>query len=112
MLAEPQADEGRRRRGAQPGAAPLREGLACQVAEVEIKALRRCRPKPYTQGELVKSMKGIARFVTDPRLKQKLKDTTGIGTEATRANIISVLIARGYIVKKGAPFAHRMRRSR
>ena len=58
-------------------------------------------PKPYTQGELVKSMKGVARFVTDPRLKQKLKDTTGIGTEATRANIISVLIARGYIVKKG-----------
>jgi DNA topoisomerase-3 len=39
--------------------------------------------------------------VTDPRLKQKLKDTTGIGTEATRANIISGLIARGYLVKKG-----------
>jgi DNA topoisomerase-3 len=58
-------------------------------------------PKPYTQGELVKAMKGVARFVTDPRLKQKLKDTTGIGTEATRANIISGLIARGYIVKKG-----------
>jgi hypothetical protein len=37
----------------------------------------------------------------DPRLKQKLKDTVGIGTEATRANIISGLIARGYIVKKG-----------
>ncbi|WP_177339306.1 DNA topoisomerase, partial [Pseudomonas sp. NBRC 111135] len=47
------------------------------------------------------AMKGVARFVTDPRLKQKLKDTTGIGTEATRANIISGLIARGYIVKKG-----------
>jgi DNA topoisomerase-3 len=79
----------------------LRDGLACQVAEVEIKALKTMPPKPYTQGELVKSMKGVARFVTDPRLKQKLKDTTGIGTEATRANIISGLIARGYLVKKG-----------
>ena len=79
----------------------LRDGMACQVAGADIKALKTMPPKPYTQGELVKSMKGVARFVTDPRLKQKLKDTTGIGTEATRANIISVLIARGYIVKKG-----------
>lgn len=79
----------------------LREGMACPVAEAEIKALKTMAPKPYTQGELVKSMKGVARFVTDPRLKQKLKDTVGIGTEATRANIISGLIARGYLVKKG-----------
>ncbi len=79
----------------------LREGMACQVAEAEIKALKTMPPKPYTQGELVKSMKGVAKLVTDPRLKQKLKDTVGIGTEATRANIISGLIARGYIVKKG-----------
>ncbi|CDM53698.1 DNA topoisomerase III [Pseudomonas aeruginosa WS394] len=79
----------------------LREAMACQIAGADIKALKTMPPKPYTQGELVKAMKGVARFVTDPRLKQKLKDTTGIGTEATRANIISGLITRGYIVKKG-----------
>ena len=79
----------------------LREAMACQIAGADIKALKTMPPKPYTQGELVKAMKGVARFVTDPRLKQKLKNTTGIGTEATRANIISGLIARGYIVKKG-----------
>ncbi|MFG8982379.1 DNA topoisomerase III [Pseudomonas aeruginosa] len=101
VLAEPQADEDGDDAARSQVLPPLREGLACQVAEVEVKALKTMPPKPYTQGELVKSMKGIARFVTDPRLKQKLKDTTGIGTEATRANIISVLIARGYIVKKG-----------
>ena len=101
VLVEPQADEDGDAAARSQVLPPLREGLACQVAEVEIKALKTMPPKPYTQGELVKSMKGIARFVTDPRLKQKLKDTTGIGTEATRANIISVLIARGYIVKKG-----------
>ncbi|MEV8581648.1 DNA topoisomerase III [Pseudomonas aeruginosa] len=80
---------------------PLSEGLTCQVIDVETKALKTLPPKPYTQGELVKSMKGVARFVTDPRLKQKLNDTTGIGTEATRANVISGLIARGYLMKKG-----------
>lgn len=46
-------------------------------------------------------MKGVAKLVTDPRLKQKLKETTGIGTEATRAGIISSLLSRGYLVKKG-----------
>ena len=99
--AEPQADEdgdGAARSQVLPA---LRDGMACQIAGADIKALKTMPPKPYTQGELIKAMKGVARFVTDPRLKQKLKDTTGIGTEATRANIISGLIARGYIVKKG-----------
>jgi len=101
VLAEPQADEEGDAAARSQVLPALSEGLACQVTEAEIKALKTMPPKPYTQGELVKSMKGVARFVTDPRLKQKLKDTTGIGTEATRANIISGLIARGYIVKKG-----------
>jgi len=79
----------------------LHEGMTCQVADVDLKSLKTQPPKPYTQGELVKAMKGVARFVTDPRLRQKLKDTTGIGTEATRANIISGLLARGYLQKQG-----------
>ena len=79
----------------------LKAGDACQVGQVELKALKTLPPKPYTQGELVKAMKGVAKLVTDPLLKQKLKDTTGIGTEATRANIISGLLARGYLLKKG-----------
>lgn len=105
VLVEPEREVGAGEDGDAPARSQvlpaLRESLACQVAEAEIKALKTMPPKPYTQGELVKAMKGVARFVTDPRLKQKLKDTTGIGTEATRANIISGLIARGYIVKKG-----------
>ncbi|HCF7233635.1 TPA: DNA topoisomerase III [Pseudomonas aeruginosa] len=101
VLAEPQADEDGEATARSQVLPALREGMACQVAEAEIKALKTMPPKPYTQGELVKSMKGVARFVTDPRLKQKLKDTTGIGTEATRANIITGLLTRGYLVKKG-----------
>ncbi len=80
---------------------PLSEGDACPVSEPELRALKTLPPKPYTQGDLIKAMKGIARWVTDPRLKQKLKDTTGIGTEATRAGIIQGLIARNYLIKQG-----------
>ena len=58
-------------------------------------------PKPFTEGDLIKAMKNVAKLVDDPRLRQKLKDTTGIGTEATRASIIQGLLDRGYLVKNG-----------
>ena len=80
---------------------PLASGSRCGVEQVELKALRTLPPKPYTQGELVKVMKGVAKLVDDPRLKQKLKETTGIGTEATRASTIKGLLDRGYLLKKG-----------
>ncbi|MDX3928905.1 MAG: DNA topoisomerase III [Shinella sp.] len=80
---------------------PLAKGVRCTIGDVELKALKTQPPKPYTQGELVKAMKGVAKLVTDPRLKQKLKETTGIGTEATRAGIITGLFDRGYLIKKG-----------
>jgi DNA topoisomerase-3 len=80
---------------------PLSQGSRCQIGEVELKALKTMPPRPYTQGELIKAMKGVAKLVSDPRLKQKLKETTGIGSEATRAGIISGLLGRGYLVKKG-----------
>ena len=101
VLAEPKAEDtdGEPQRGQVLPA--LREGLAFQVGQVDLQALKTLPPKPYTQGELVAAMKGVAKLVTDPRLKQKLKDTTGIGTEATRANVIGGLLARGYLVKKG-----------
>lgn len=79
----------------------LQANASCQVGNVELEALKTLPPKPYTQGELVKAMKGVAKLVTDPRLKQKLRETTGIGTEATRANIIKGLLERGYLLKKG-----------
>ncbi|MFV3091295.1 DNA topoisomerase III [Pseudomonas sp. GW6] len=79
----------------------LHEGLSCQVDHIDLKALKTQPPKPYTQGDLIKAMKGVAKLVTDPRLKQKLKETTGIGTEATRASIIKGLLERGYLLKKG-----------
>ncbi|CAB5670152.1 DNA topoisomerase 3 [Delftia tsuruhatensis] len=79
----------------------LHTGLTCQVLSVELKALETQPPKPFTQGELIKAMKGIAKHVSDPRLQQILQDTAGIGTEATRANIIGGLLMRGYLVQKG-----------
>ncbi|NER64749.1 DNA topoisomerase III [Pseudomonas sp. MAFF212427] len=79
----------------------LQHGQQCEVAGVNLKDLWTQPPKPFTEGDLIKAMKNVAKLVDDPRLKQKLKDTTGIGTEATRAGIIQGLLDRGYLVKQG-----------
>lgn len=79
----------------------LTEDDYCFIQKADCLSLKTKPPKQYTQGELLKAMKGVAKFVSDPRLKQKLKETTGIGTEATRASIIEGLIDRKYLLKKG-----------
>ncbi len=83
----------------------LHEGLDCTVANVQLKDLWTQPPKPFTEGDLIKAMKNVAKLVQDPLLKQKLKDTTGIGTEATRAGIIQGLLDRGYLSKNGKALA-------
>ncbi|MGO2449967.1 DNA topoisomerase III [Pseudomonas taetrolens] len=83
----------------------LREGLDCAIAGVQLKDLWTQPPKPFTEGDLIKAMKNVAKLVQDPQLKQKLKDTTGIGTEATRAGIIQGLLDRGYLSKNGKALA-------
>lgn len=89
-----------------PQALPaLTEGQDCAVTDVTLKDLWTQPPKPFTEGDLIKAMKNVAKLVADPRLKQKLKDTTGIGTEATRAGIIQGLLDRGYLTKVGKALA-------
>ncbi|TVT79723.1 DNA topoisomerase III [Pseudomonas sp. H3(2019)] len=83
----------------------LAEGRDYAVANVMLKDLWTQPPKPFTEGDLIKAMKNVAKLVEDPLLKQKLKDTTGIGTEATRAGIIQGLLDRGYLIKNGKALA-------
>lgn len=72
----------------------------CRVTQTEIKALQTKPPAHYTEGTLLDAMKNAARFVTDPRLKQRLRETEGLGTEATRAGLIQGLIDKGFLLKK------------
>ena len=58
-------------------------------------------PAHFTDATLLGAMTGIARYVNDPAIKKVLRDTDGIGTEATRAGIIELLFTREYLVRKG-----------
>lgn len=58
-------------------------------------------PKPFTDATLISAMTGIARFVNDQAIKKVLRETDGLGTEATRAGIIELLFKRQFIQRKG-----------
>ena len=58
-------------------------------------------PKAFNDATLLAAMTGIAAHVSDPELKKILKETDGLGTEATRAGIIELLFKRGYLRRQG-----------
>lgn len=73
------------------------EKLHCSKSEIEKK---KTKPLPrFTEGTLITAMKSIAKYLNDESLKKTLKEAAGIGTEATRANIIETLINRDYITR-------------
>jgi len=58
-------------------------------------------PKHFTEATLLQAMTGIARFVQDRELKKILRETDGLGTEATRAGIIETLMTRQLLTRSG-----------
>jgi len=80
---------------------PLEKGtvLTCQDGEIKDKMTE--PPKPFTEATLLQAMTGIARFVSDPSLKKILRDTDGLGTEATRAGILDILFKRQLLIRQG-----------
>ena len=68
---------------------------------VELIKKRTTPPPHFTEGTLIKAMKTIHRFVEDKAAQAKLRATSGLGTEATRAGILETLKKRGYLINKG-----------
>lgn len=59
------------------------------------------KPKPrFTESSLVKAMDNISSLYDDPEIKKHLKDG-GIGTPATRGNILTELFENGYFEYEG-----------
>lgn len=54
-------------------------------------------PPRFTPATLLKAMKEIHKYVKDKELKETLKECSGIGTEATRAEVIEIIQKRGYV---------------
>ena len=80
---------------------PVRKGDGVRFCggKVEEKATK--APPRFTPATLLQAMKEIYKYVKDESLKKKLKEVQGIGTEATRATIISELIERKFLSEEG-----------
>jgi DNA topoisomerase-3 len=58
-------------------------------------------PESFTDATLLSAMTGIARFVSDDKIRKVLRDTDGLGTDATRAGIIDLLFKRNFLLRQG-----------
>lgn len=70
-------------------------------SKIEHKEGKTTPPKHYTEGTLLTAMKNVGRDLEDEEHKEILKESEGIGTEATRANVIDTLKYQKYISIKG-----------
>src|SRR3979409_1151584 len=80
---------------------PLRNGETAQLQDPKIEAKETRPPPRYNEGTLIEAMQNAWRFVDDEVLRDRLKEAKGIGTPATRAEIIGGVKKRGCLIPKG-----------
>ncbi|WP_335868904.1 DNA topoisomerase III [Bacillus sp. 2205SS5-2] len=84
----------------------VEKGDSGKVSDVKVKESKTQPPKRYTEGQLITLMKTAGKHLENDELEKVLKKTEGLGTEATRAGIITMLQDRKYIsIKKNQVFA-------
>ncbi|HJW43603.1 MAG TPA: DNA topoisomerase 3 [Geothrix sp.] len=92
--AEEDADE-----EAEGGLPAVKKGEAVDVASLHPKEGKTTPPKRMSEGDLLAAMQGAGRELDDEALRGAMRDC-GLGTPATRANMIETLIKRAYIERK------------
>jgi DNA topoisomerase-3 len=79
----------------------LTQGQMLKSLQAEVLEKHSSPPKAYTDATLLAAMTGISAHVSDPQLRKILRDTDGLGTEATRAGITELLFSRGFLCRVG-----------
>ncbi len=78
----------------------LEEGMTVRCAEAISEAKETKPPARYTEATLLSAMETAGKLVEDEELREAMKEG-GLGTPATRAEIIETLIRREYIERGG-----------
>ena len=74
----------------------IKNGDELSVQGFEIKEGKTSPPKRYTSGSMVLAMENAGQLIEDEELRAQIKGS-GIGTSATRAEIIKKLVRIGYL---------------
>jgi DNA topoisomerase-3 len=82
----------------------LAAGLSVAVAKAEAVAKRTRPPRRFTDATLLTAMETAGRALDDRELAEAMKER-GLGTPATRAEIIETLVRRGYLERHARSLA-------
>jgi DNA topoisomerase-3 len=75
-------------------------GESAKVNEIEVRHEHTKPPARFTESTLLSAMEGAGKLIDDEDLREAMSER-GLGTPATRANIIDGLINQKYIVRDG-----------
>jgi DNA topoisomerase III len=79
----------------------LQDGETARLRDAKIEDKETRPPPRYNEGSLIEAMQNAWRFVDDELLRERLKEAKGIGTPATRAEIIGGLKKQAFLVIDG-----------
>ncbi len=74
----------------------LRKGSRVSIREFSIREGETSPPKRYTSGSMILAMENAGQLIEDEELRAQIKGS-GIGTSATRAEILKKLVKNNYI---------------
>ncbi len=74
----------------------LKKGMEIPVASMDIKEGETTPPKRYNSGSIILAMENAGQLIEDDELRAQIKGS-GIGTSATRAEILKKLIGNKYL---------------
>lgn len=78
----------------------FQEGEVLPIFGIDTLA-KKTKPQPlFTEASLLAAMEGCGKSLSDEKEKEAMKDS-GLGTPATRAGIIELLLARHYVERSG-----------
>jgi len=94
----------RQRKDAEPAApllpATLAQGQPQTLTNIEAQKKKTRPPQRFTDATILTAMETAGRTLDEKELSDAMKET-GLGTPATRAAIIEVLLKRGYVTRTG-----------
>src|SRR5271166_4007409 len=79
----------------------LRNGETTKLENPTIEDKETRPPPRYNEGTLIEAMQNAWRFADDEVLRERLKEAKGIGTPATRAEIIGGLKKQAFLIAQG-----------
>ena len=79
----------------------LRNGEPASLSDPKVETKETKPPPRYNEGTLIEAMANAWRFVENPEHRERLKEAKGIGTPATRAEIIQGLKRQEFLVASG-----------